>query len=94
MDLQIIAGRHYRVQMEHLRHGCILGVPDDSVGTAFRRAAEATSGRSREDAVGRSQEEAGRDVGFVLSGCGMSTSTDAYLWRTRLPPKAAARLAA
>jgi hypothetical protein len=23
MDLQIIAGRHYRVQMEHLRHGCV-----------------------------------------------------------------------
>ena len=23
MDLQVIAGRHYRVQMEHLQHGCV-----------------------------------------------------------------------
>jgi hypothetical protein len=46
------------------------GVPDDSVGTAVRvrRAAEAISGRSREDAVGRSQEaERDNDVGFVLN---------------------------
>jgi hypothetical protein len=46
------------------------GVPDDSLGTAVRvrRAAEAISGRSREDAVGRSQEaERDNDVGFVLN---------------------------
>jgi hypothetical protein len=46
------------------------GVPDDSPGTAVRvrRAAEAISGRSREDAVGRSQEaERDSDVGFVLN---------------------------
>jgi hypothetical protein len=45
-------------------------VPDDSVGTAVRvrRAAEAISKRSREDAVGRSQEaERDNDVGFVLN---------------------------
>src|SRR5215218_10693060 len=28
------------------------------------------------------------------TGCGMSTSIDAYLWRPRLPAQAAARLAA
>ena len=47
------------------------GVPDDSLGTAVRvrRAAEAISGGSREDAVGRSQEAArDNDVGFVLTG--------------------------
>jgi len=46
------------------------GVPDDSLGTAVRvrRAAEAISKRSREDAVGRSQEaERDNDVGFVLN---------------------------
>ena len=46
------------------------GVPDDSLGTAVRvrRAAEVISGRSREDAVGRSQEAEGdNDVGFVLN---------------------------
>jgi hypothetical protein len=46
------------------------GFPDDSLGTAVRvrRAAEAISGRSREDAVGRSQEaERDNDVGFVLN---------------------------
>jgi len=42
--------------------------PDDSLGTAVRRAAEAISKRSREDAVGRSQEAEGDDdVGFVLN---------------------------
>jgi hypothetical protein len=44
------------------------GVSDDSLGTAVRRAAEAISKRSREDAVGRSQEaERDNDVGFVLN---------------------------
>ena len=46
------------------------GVPDDSLGKAVRvrRAAEAISKRSREDAVGRSQEaERDNDVGFVLN---------------------------
>jgi hypothetical protein len=46
------------------------GVPDDSLGTAVRvrRAAEGISGRSREDAVGRSREaERDNDVGFVLN---------------------------
>jgi hypothetical protein len=45
-------------------------VPDDSLGTAVcvRRAAEASSRRSREDVVGRSQKaERGNDVGFVLN---------------------------
>jgi hypothetical protein len=45
-------------------------VPDDSVGTdvRVRRAAEAISKRSREDAVVRSQEaERDNDVGFVLN---------------------------
>jgi hypothetical protein len=55
-----------------LRRSEIFGkrVPDDSLGTAVRvrRAAEAISGRSREDAVGRSQEaERDNDVGFVLN---------------------------
>jgi hypothetical protein len=55
-----------------LRRSEIFGkrVPDDSLGTAVgvRRAAEAISKRSREDAVGRSQEaERDNDVGFVLN---------------------------
>jgi hypothetical protein len=46
------------------------GVSDDSLGTAVRvrRAAVAISGRSREDAVDRSQEAVGdNDGGFVLN---------------------------
>jgi hypothetical protein len=44
------------------------GVPDDSLVTAVRQAAEAISKRSREDAVGRSQEaERDNDVGFFLN---------------------------
>jgi carnitine-CoA ligase len=38
MDLQIIAGRHYRVQVEHLRHGCVgPGRGSDAVGVLERQ---------------------------------------------------------
>ena len=56
-------------------------------GTAVRRAAEAISGRSRGDAVGRSQEaERDNDVGFVLNRL-----RNVYKHRRR--PLLAARLA-
>src|SRR5829696_4017866 len=45
-----------------------VGSPDDSLGIAVRRAAEAISKRSREDAVGRSREaERDNDVGLVIN---------------------------
>ena len=60
------------------------GFPDDSLGTAVRRATVALSKRSREDALGRSQEaEKDNDVGFVLDKL-----RNVYEHR-RLPPLAA-----
>ena len=60
---------------------------DDSLGTAVRRAAEAISGRSREDTVGRSPEaEKDNDVGFVLNRL-------RNVYRHRRLPLLAARLA-
>jgi hypothetical protein len=63
------------------------GVPDDSLGIAVRRAAEAISKRLRQDAVGRSQEaERDNDVSFVLNRL-----RNVYWHRRR--PLLAARLA-
>ena len=59
-------------------------------GFAVRRAAEAISGRSREDAVGRSQEvERDNDVGIVLNRLRNVYKHRRHLcWRPRLPAKA------
>src|SRR5215211_4479284 len=73
------------------------GVPDDSLGTAvgpsgLRRSA---NDRGRTPLADRRRLRGTTMSASSLTGCGMSTSTDAYLcWRPRLPVKAAARLAA
>src|SRR5215211_9014998 len=68
------------------------GVPDDSLGTAvgpsgLRRSA---NDRGRTPLADRRRLRGTTMSASSSTGCGMSTSTDAYLcWRPRLPAKAA-----